>query len=143
MRLERDDGASAVEFALVMPLLFLLIFGIIQFGLGFYTQQGASSAAREAARRAAVGAVKTCSGGTAATDLDSIVKSYTSGASIDGETLANGNGAIGDTVTVTVNYHIDLDLLSAFIPGMTSKISNLKQSAQARIEQPGTVASCP
>lgn len=43
-----------VEFALVLPLLGLLIFGIIQFGIVFYTYIDLTSAAREGARKASV-----------------------------------------------------------------------------------------
>jgi Flp pilus assembly protein TadG len=45
-----DDGASAVEFALVVPFLLLLVFGIISFGLYFAGALGLSNATREAAR---------------------------------------------------------------------------------------------
>jgi Flp pilus assembly pilin Flp len=54
--LTHEKGASAVEFALVAPLLFLLIFGIIQFGIAFGSQLAITHAAREGARLAAVGA---------------------------------------------------------------------------------------
>jgi Flp pilus assembly pilin Flp len=50
-----QDGAAAVEFALLLPLLVLLLFGFIQFGLAFNTRIQATNAAREAARRAVVG----------------------------------------------------------------------------------------
>lgn len=53
LRVER--GASAVEFALVLSLLFLLVFGIIQFGIAYNRTQGLHAAAREGARVAAVG----------------------------------------------------------------------------------------
>ncbi|HEY4790639.1 MAG TPA: TadE/TadG family type IV pilus assembly protein, partial [Actinomycetes bacterium] len=33
-----QDGAAAVEFALLLPLLVLLLFGFIQFGLAFNTR---------------------------------------------------------------------------------------------------------
>lgn len=49
-----DDGASLVEFALVMPLLALFLFGIVQFGLAFDQKQSINSAAREGARTAAI-----------------------------------------------------------------------------------------
>jgi hypothetical protein len=45
-----DEGASAVEFALVLPLLVMLAFGIISFGLYFAGLLGLSNATREAAR---------------------------------------------------------------------------------------------
>jgi Flp pilus assembly pilin Flp len=51
----REDGAAAVEFALLLPLLVLLLFGFIQFGTAFNTRIQATNAAREAARLAAVG----------------------------------------------------------------------------------------
>ncbi|QGN33303.1 TadE/TadG family type IV pilus assembly protein [Microlunatus sp. Gsoil 973] len=46
----RDRGAVAVEFALVVPLLVLLILGIAEFGRAYYLQTTISGAAREAAR---------------------------------------------------------------------------------------------
>lgn len=48
-------GASAVEFAIVLPLLVLFLFGIITFGLALNRQQGMEAAAREGARLASVG----------------------------------------------------------------------------------------
>ncbi len=50
-----DDGAVAVEFALVLPLLVLFLFGILQFGLFFFRMQGIQSVAIEASRGGAVG----------------------------------------------------------------------------------------
>jgi Flp pilus assembly protein TadG len=49
-----EDGAVVVEFAIVASLLFLLVFGIIQFGLAFSRYQAYTAAAREGARVAAV-----------------------------------------------------------------------------------------
>lgn len=49
-----DEGAALVEFAIIMPLLFLLIFGIIEFGWGFYQTLDVRHGARETARLAAV-----------------------------------------------------------------------------------------
>jgi Flp pilus assembly protein TadG len=57
----RDDGASAVEFALVLPILVLLLFGIISFGLYFAASLGLSNASREAARYGVVKNVATVS----------------------------------------------------------------------------------
>jgi Flp pilus assembly protein TadG len=53
-RLHREDGVAAVEFALVSGLLFMIVFGIIVFGLVFSQYQAFTAAAREGARVAAV-----------------------------------------------------------------------------------------
>jgi Flp pilus assembly pilin Flp len=50
-----QEGAAAVEFALLLPLLVLLLFGMIEFGLAFNTRIQATNAAREGARQAVVG----------------------------------------------------------------------------------------
>jgi Flp pilus assembly protein TadG len=47
-------GQALVEFALVFPLFMLVLFGIIIIGLGVFFQQEIASAARDAARYAAV-----------------------------------------------------------------------------------------
>lgn len=55
VRFWRDhNGASAVEFALIAPLFFLFIFGIIAAGLLFWTQIGMQHGAEMAARCASI-----------------------------------------------------------------------------------------
>lgn len=49
-----DRGAAAVEFAILLPLLLLLLFGIIDFGRALFTQVTLTQAAREGARLAAL-----------------------------------------------------------------------------------------
>jgi TadE-like protein len=51
----RERGAAAVELALVLPLLLLMVGGIIDFGRFFYTQNIVVNAAREGARSRALG----------------------------------------------------------------------------------------
>lgn len=50
----KDAGANLVEFALVVPILALFLFGIVQFGLAYDQKQSINSAAREGARTAAI-----------------------------------------------------------------------------------------
>lgn len=48
----RDRGVALVEFAIVLPLLLLLIGGIVDFGRAFFTEVMLTNAAREGARTA-------------------------------------------------------------------------------------------
>jgi Flp pilus assembly protein TadG len=50
-----DRGAAAVEFALVLPILLLLLGGIIDFGFALNTQISLTHAAREGVRVEALG----------------------------------------------------------------------------------------
>ena len=49
-RLACDKGAELIEFALVFPLLLLVMFGIMDFGLLFQRYETVTNAAREGAR---------------------------------------------------------------------------------------------
>jgi hypothetical protein len=49
-----EKGVSAVEFALIAPLLFVLTFGIVEFGLLLFDQAVITNASREGARAAIV-----------------------------------------------------------------------------------------
>jgi Flp pilus assembly protein TadG len=53
-RAHRERGSSLVEFALVAPLLFMLLFGIFEIGRALYVQQALIFSAREGARLAAI-----------------------------------------------------------------------------------------
>jgi Flp pilus assembly protein TadG len=50
-----DRAQSLVEFALIVPILLILVFGIIDFGMGLRAYISVSSATREGARFAIVG----------------------------------------------------------------------------------------
>jgi len=54
--MSEEQGASAVEFAIVASLLFVILFGIIQFGMAYNRSQGLEAASREGARLAATDA---------------------------------------------------------------------------------------
>ena len=53
-RIRGEDGAAAVEFALISTVLFMLLFGILEFGQFYSQYQAFQGAAREGARMAAV-----------------------------------------------------------------------------------------
>jgi Flp pilus assembly protein TadG len=54
-RANSDRGAAAVEFALLLPLLLLIVFGVIDFGRAINAQITLTQAAREGARALALG----------------------------------------------------------------------------------------
>src|SRR5512135_3131605 len=73
MILKKQQGASAVEFAIVLPFLVFLLFGIIEFGLLLYNQQVITNASREGARAAIVG---DCDHRLTDAQISQIVKDY-------------------------------------------------------------------
>jgi Flp pilus assembly protein TadG len=54
-RRRRERGAAAVEMALVLPLLIMLLGGIVDYGRYFWTQVQLTNAAREGARAGITG----------------------------------------------------------------------------------------
>ena len=106
-RLRGEDGAAAVEFALVASLLFVLLFGIMEFGLAFFELQNLRSATREGARAAAIGG-----------DADEISGALVAGASgslpggYSGYTLSPSDGC-GDSDTELVEVSVPLASLPA------------------------------
>lgn len=75
-----QEGAALVEFALVVPILLILVFGIIDFGLYFYNDLQLTQVARDAARYASVGEV---AGASAAIGNATLVSTTITAQSID------------------------------------------------------------
>ena len=92
-------GVAAVEFALVAPVFFLLIFGMIEFGRMIMVQQVITNGSREGARIAVLD-------GTSITDVQTVVGDYLESARISGATVLvpidPSTAGYGDPVTVTV-----------------------------------------
>ena len=64
-RIRRDDrGAVMVEFAIVLPVLMLILLGIIEFGRAYNAQVSIQAAAREGARELALGNTSEVEGAT-------------------------------------------------------------------------------
>ena len=57
-RRRSERGAAAVEFALVVPILLMLVCGIVDFGLAINRYAMVNSAAREGVREASLGATE-------------------------------------------------------------------------------------
>jgi Flp pilus assembly protein TadG len=53
-RISREEGVAAVEFAIILPVLCLILFGVLEFGRVWSQYQLYQGAAREGARCAAV-----------------------------------------------------------------------------------------
>ncbi len=90
-------GAAVVEFAAVAPVLFLLIFGMIEFGRMVMVQQVLTNASREGAR---VGILE----GTTQSEIKKTVKDYLAAANIkepDIDSVFDGDRL---SVTVSVNF---------------------------------------
>jgi len=69
-----DRGAAAVEFALVTPLLLVMLFGIIDYGIWFADSISARQTVRNVARLGAVEQFGSCGGGSDLGNLACTVK---------------------------------------------------------------------
>ena len=123
--MDNQRGTSAIEFAIVLPLLVVFVFGIIEFGLIFYDKAMVTNASREAAR---AGIVYRDPPLTVA-EMQSVVDSYCGGmlVSFGGgpsptTTVPSGECANhGDELVVNVAYRYEFlllpDFLTAFFKG--------------------------
>jgi Flp pilus assembly pilin Flp len=124
-----QDGAAAVEFALLLPLLVLLLFGFIQFGLAFNTRIQATNAAREAARQAVVGNDNRNDVG--GVQFWQIVRDRAGVSSISNCSFTTEDVVGG---TLTVKFDFPLKLVIPFLPSPPSWQTGTAQ-ASMRIEQ--------
>jgi Flp pilus assembly protein TadG len=104
-----EDGQTAVEFALVLPILAVLIFAIVEFGVAFHDYITVTDASRVAAREAAVsrhagdfGAGGEAAGEQAAASLSDAVEV---------DCTSTDWARPGSDVSCTVTYPYSIDVL--------------------------------
>jgi len=129
--LENKKGQSLVEFAIVVPLLLILVFGIAEFGRAWMAKNILTGAAREAVRVAAVPAPGGGWNGSAATTRANTILS-SAGLTSATATVVDAPGEYG-AVTVTVNYNFPV-VLVGFIPGLNNATIPLSSTTTMRRE---------
>jgi hypothetical protein len=146
-----DDGAAAVEFALVVPLLVLILFGIISYGMMLSLRQTLSQAAAEGARAAAVTFVMDEKKPEAIIAVSGALESFDVSCTESGNLLRDGDDvgscAISDPgectpeagdgiecVTVTLSYEYEENSIVPTFPGLGIVLpETLTYEAQARV----------
>jgi Flp pilus assembly protein TadG len=131
-----ERGSAFVEFALVAPILLLLMFGVLDFGRLFFTQLTLQHALREAGRFAVTGNKMANPGGGSSkmsrvASIKQIAQQSAAGLdltniqikSIHGGT--NHAGGPSDTVTISLTTNVKLltPLVATFFPQGASKIT--------------------
>lgn len=102
---KKRRGAAAVEFAIVAPVFFLLVFGMVEFGRMVMVQQVITNAAREGARRAVLDGATTSAVETTVEDY--LTAGSISGAEVDVDPSPPTDAEYGDPVTVTVTVDFE------------------------------------
>lgn len=118
-----ESGQALAEFALVMPILFLLIAGILGFGRAWNLQQVVVDAAREGARIAVVQDPATSNPVTGVLAVKNAIKARLKNAAVDPTTATInviGNWRkTGDSMHVDVTVPYSLPLLSVMMKWAT------------------------
>jgi Flp pilus assembly protein TadG len=125
---KNQQGQSMTEFALVLPILALLLFGVIQFGITFNHYLTLTDAVRAGARKAAVGrrlpdppGAATTAVRSAATDLNQ--------SDLNVAVTVSPSWSAGAEATVTANYPYSISLL-----GLVVKSGRMTSTTKERVE---------
>jgi hypothetical protein len=132
-------GATLVEVAIVTPLLMLLVFGIIEFGLAYFDNQSINHGVREAARHGIVLDFEGGVGACASESSDGNKLACQAGHLIDidgiGVRVIGGGSEIGDPLTVCAA--VAYDALTGYLnPFLNNRV--LDSSVTMRLEQEAT-----
>lgn len=117
-----ETGASAVEFAIVLPVLLVVIFGIIEFGFAIYDKTMITHASREGARAGIIFRVPPVTDN----EIVNVVNNYLSdnlitfgGSTSATVSVTRGGYNAGDALKVTVAY----TYTSLILPDLVATLS--------------------
>jgi Flp pilus assembly protein TadG len=121
-----EQGQSLTEFALALPVLALLLFAVIQFGIVFNNYVTLTDATRAGARKATVSKRESNPAGLCAAAVRASAKDLNQG---DLDASCQSTWADGADVTVTASYPYKISLL-----GMVVKSGRLSSTTLERVE---------
>ncbi len=122
--MRRCDGAAAVEFAIVLNVLLVLIMGMIDFGHAWFMKQVITNASREGAR---AGVIYPHPLNQVEQTVTAAVRSHLPGNMVRDPNLSIpapviGTGNAGDPLTVTVNYTKHWWVVNYFVPSLGDSV---------------------
>ena len=134
LRERGEKGQALAEFALLIPIFLILLFAIVDFGMGFHSWITVTNSAREGARLGVVQATEA--------DIEDRVRQTANLPNEDTKmfvTVTNAQGQPGESVVVKVDYDYDLitplaglvQMVSGNILGPTLTFSS---TAEVRLE---------
>lgn len=126
MKFKSEKGQSLVEFALLIPLLIIILMAIIEFGFMFNAYITISNASREGARLGSLG-------GSDAAVIERVAD--TTDHLNQGDMTVTVTPALrsrGDMITVEVNY--DYQLITPIIAAVLNPIVDLEVTTKMRVE---------
>jgi hypothetical protein len=151
-----QSGSSAIEFALVLPVLIVLLFGIVEFGVLFYDKAMITNASREGAR---LGVVHVAAAGCTAegnkchplnseitkrvndylgvtAGVSSLLISFGAASSLPSTSveLPDGDDFPGQRLRVTVSYEYGWLLLPNFVTDLGFDNKLLTATSEMRFE---------
>jgi Flp pilus assembly protein TadG len=124
--LRSEHGQSVTEFALALPILAMLLFAVIQFGIAFNNYETLTDATRAGARKAAVGRQSTNPASACQTAVRSSASDLSSGSLT---ASCSSTWQPGANVTVTATYPYKISLL-----GLVVKTGRLSSTTTERVE---------
>jgi Flp pilus assembly protein TadG len=144
-RRDGEKGQSLAEFVMVLPIFLILVFAIIDFGMGFHAWITVTNSAREGAR---LGAVRAPAFGACdnnpSTKADNIdCRVHETADSLDQAKLtvaiSGAQGTPGTSVVVDVDYDYDLitpldNLLGLISGGAVGPTLTFSSTADMRLE---------
>jgi Flp pilus assembly protein TadG len=140
-----EKGQSLAEFVLVLPIFLILVFAIIDFGLGFHAWLTVTNSAREGAR---LGAVRSPASGACDNDPSTLATNVAcrvreTADSLNqaklGVAVTNAQGTPGSSVVVVVDYDYDLitpldSILGLISGGKVGPTIKFTSTADMRLE---------
>jgi Flp pilus assembly protein TadG len=126
IQIRNEQGQTMTEFALVLPVLALILFAVIQFGIVFNNYVQLTDATRAGARKAAVSRQVADPVGTAAAAVRATATDLKQG---DLNVTVSSTWQPTDDVSVTATYPYSVSLL-----GMVVKSGRLSSTTTERVE---------
>jgi len=128
--IRNEKGQAFVEFAIVLPILLLLVFGIIQFGILFNNYLTLTDAVRAGARQAAVSRTLTDPVQTGKDRVIAAAADLKASDLVVTVTPASKSAWVqGGDVTVTATYPYSINLL-----GLVVKSGRMTSQTTERVE---------